>query len=42
MPDIPGTINGVTVEFSPSVNKSADQKIINALKFVIKTDIATG
>ena len=42
MPVIPGNINGVLVEFSPRVNKSVDQKIINALNKAIKTNIASG
>jgi len=42
MPDISGTINGVAVEFSPSVNKSVDQKIIDALKLVIRKNIVKG
>lgn len=42
MPNIPSSLNGVTVEFSPSVNKSVDQKVIDALKKVVKPAIATG
>ena len=42
MPNIPSTINSVTVRFGSAVNKSVDQKVINGLKKVIKTDIATG
>ena len=42
MPSIPSAINGVTVEFSSAVNKSVDQKIIDALKQVVKPAIATG
>ena len=42
MPDIPGAINGVTIEFSSAVNKSVDQKVIDGLKKVIKPAIATG
>lgn len=42
MPAIPSTINGVTVEFSSSVNKSVDQKIIDGLNLVVKPAIATG
>ena len=35
-------INGVLVEFSPRVNKSVDQIIINALNKVIKANITSG
>lgn len=42
MPTIPSAINGVTVDFSSAVNKSVDQKIIDALKQVVKPAIATG
>jgi len=42
MPSIASNINGVMVEFSPNVNKNADQKIIEALKKVVKPDIASG
>ncbi|WDE08801.1 hypothetical protein SG34_033450 [Thalassomonas viridans] len=41
MPAIQGSINGVLVEFSPNVNKDVDQRILDALKRVIKTDIAS-
>jgi len=41
MPDIPDKINGVTVEFSSAVNKSVDKKIIDGLKQIIKSGIAT-
>jgi len=42
MPNIPNSINGVSVEFSSTVNKSVDQKIIDGLKKVIKPDAAKG
>lgn len=42
MPTIPGNINGVIIEFSPKVNKSVDQKIINALKHILNTNRAPG
>ena len=42
MPNIPGNLNGVLVEFSPKVNKNVDQKIIDALKIIIKPNISTG
>ncbi|XPF95644.1 hypothetical protein ACM9HF_06415 [Colwellia sp. RE-S-Sl-9] len=42
MPIISNRINGVLVEFSPSVNKNVDQKIIDALNLVIKNTIAQG
>jgi len=40
--NIPSTINGVTVEFKSSVNKSVDNRVVEGLKHVIKTAIATG
>ena len=42
MPQLPASINGVTIEFSQTVNKTVDQKIINALKHCIKPNIAKG
>jgi len=42
MTDIPSSINGVQVEFAPSVNKSVDQHLIDGLKHCIKSDIADG
>ena len=42
MPNIPSTINSVTVEFNSSVKKSVDQKVIDALNLIVKTDIASG
>jgi len=42
MPTIPSAINGVTVEFSPAVNKTVDQKVIDGLKKIVKPSIATG
>jgi len=42
MPNIPNTINGVTVEFSSAVNKNVNQRMIDGLKHVIKPAIATG
>jgi hypothetical protein len=42
MPDIPDKINGVTVEFGSSVDKSVDQRVIDALKKVVKPGIASG
>jgi len=42
MPSIPKVINGVAVEFSPKANNSVDEKIILALKYIIKRDIAPG
>lgn len=42
MPMIPGNINGVLIEFSPSVNRNVDQKIINALKHVLSTSVVPG
>ncbi len=42
MPTIPGNINGVLIEFSPNVNKNVDQKIIDALKHVLSTNVASG
>jgi len=42
MADIPSSINGVIIDFSDSVSKSVDQKIVNALNHCIKTAIAPG
>lgn len=42
MPTILGNINGVLIEFSPNVNKNVDQKIIDALKHVLSTNVASG
>lgn len=42
MPSIQGNINGVQVEFSPNVNKNVDQKIVDALRRVVKVNIASG
>jgi len=42
VPNIPGNINGVVVEFSPAANKSVDQRVIDALKMVVKPNIALG
>jgi len=42
MPMIPGNINGVLIEFSPNVNKSVDQKIIDALKHLLSKNAASG
>lgn len=42
MPQIPASINGVAIEFSQTVNKIVDQKIIDALKHCIKPNIAKG
>jgi len=42
MPTIPATINGVLVEFSPAVNKEVGQRVIDALKHVVTTNVADG
>lgn len=42
MPTILGNINGILIEFSPNVNKDVDQKIIDALKHVLSTNVASG
>jgi len=42
MPAIPNKINDVVIEFSPKVNRNVDQKIIDALKIVIKKTIVKG
>lgn len=36
MPVIPDNINGVEIEFSSAVNKSVDQRVIDALDKVVK------
>lgn len=42
MPVIQGNINGVLVEFSPAVNNNVSQRIIDALKLVVKSNVASG
>ncbi|MCX4242213.1 hypothetical protein [Paraliomyxa miuraensis] len=42
MPLIPSTINGVTVEFAPTVNRNVEQRMIDGLQHCIRTDIAPG
>ncbi len=42
MPDIATTIDGVTVEFKSTVNKTVTQNMIDGLKKCIKKDIASG
>lgn len=42
MPVIPDNINGVEIEFSSAVNKSVDQRVIDALDKVVKPGIAPG
>jgi len=39
MSEIPKVINGVSIEFSPNANNDVDKKIINALRFVLSSDI---
>ena len=40
MPDIPSTINGVAVDFAPAVKRNVVQGVIDALRHVIKPDVA--
>ncbi|HBF09966.1 MAG TPA: hypothetical protein DDW29_17055 [Gammaproteobacteria bacterium] len=42
MPCIPDHINGVKIEFADSVKNSVDQKVVDALQFIISEDVATG
>jgi hypothetical protein len=42
MPVTLGNINGVEIEFSSAVNKSVDQRVIDALDKVVKPGIAPG
>ena len=42
MTAIPSTINGVTVEFSSTVNNDVEQAMIDGLNHCIKPNIATG
>ena len=42
MPSIPSSINGVAVEFSPAVNPSVDQCLVDALMQIVRPDIAGG
>jgi len=41
MPEIPSSINGVTIEFSTTVNKEVSPVMIDGLRHCIKTDIAS-
>ena len=40
MPDIPSTINGVAVDFAPAVKRNVVQGVIDAMRHVIKPDVA--
>jgi len=42
MASIPSTINGVSVEFSSTVNNDVEQVMIDGLTHCIKTNVATG
>lgn len=42
MPNIPSSINGVTVEFASNVNKTVEQRMIDGLKHCIKSGITAG
>lgn len=42
MPIIPSNINNIFIEFSPSVNKNVDQKVVDALKYVLSTSVSPG
>ncbi len=42
MPCIPDHINGVKIEFADSIKNSVDQKVVDALQFIISEDVATG
>jgi hypothetical protein len=42
MPNIPSSINGVTVDFAPSVNRNVVQRVIDALRHVVSPDVAQG
>lgn len=42
MPTIPGSINGVSIDFASTVNKNVDQKIIDALNHILSANVATG
>ncbi len=42
MPNIPSTINGVTVNFAPAVNKNVQQLVIDALNHCISPNVASG
>lgn len=39
---IPSTINGVSVEFAPTVNRTVEQRLVDGLSHCIRTDIAAG
>ena len=40
MPDIPSTINGVVVDFAPAVKRNVVMGVIDALRHVIRPDVA--
>ena len=42
MPLIPVNINGVMVEFDPSVIRDVDQSMVEGLKYCIKPQVASG
>jgi hypothetical protein len=42
VPQIPATINGVTVDFGPQVNPDVDHRIVEALRVAIRRDVAPG
>lgn len=42
MPQIPSTINGVSVQFGVGVGNDVDQRVIDGLKHCIKPQIAAG
>lgn len=42
MAQLPSSINGVEIEYSPSVNKTVEQRLIDGLQACIRHDIASG
>ncbi|MCK7543731.1 hypothetical protein MLC59_06060 [Marinobacter bryozoorum] len=42
MSNIPGSINGVSIEFAENVNRSVDQKVFDLLKHVLSPEVASG
>lgn len=42
MADIPGSINGVTVEFASAVNRTVEENLVAGLRHCIETGVAPG
>lgn len=42
MAQLPSTINGVQIQYSPSVNKVVEQRLVDGLEACIRQDVASG